>query len=82
MEYTFKQLYEDYTTLLAKREKIIQQIERLSKTLCENGGHTVEDQNLRLTQVTEQIEKLVFDLKNKNILIKHFENLTYSMNEE
>ena len=75
----FKDLYSDYIHMLEKREKIILQIERLSKTLCENKGHSVEDQNIILTNVLEKIEALVFDLKNVNILIEAMENVDYDL---
>jgi hypothetical protein len=65
--------------MLEKREKIIYQIERLSKTLCKNEGLSTTDKNIVLTNVLEKIDKLVFDLKNVNIMIEAMENVDYDL---
>jgi hypothetical protein len=65
--------------MLEKREKIIYQIERLSKTLCKNEGLSTTDKNTVLTNVLEKIDKLVFDLKNVNIMIEAMENVDYDL---
>lgn len=75
----FKDLYSDYIHMLEKREKIIYQIERLSKTLCKNEGLSTTDKNIVLTNVLEKIDALVFDLKNVNIMIETMENVDYDL---